>query len=32
VRRLRRKVDEPFSEQLIQTRRGVGYVAEAPLR
>ena len=30
VRRLRKKVDEPFSPQLIQTRRGVGYVAEAP--
>lgn len=32
VRRLRKKVDEPFPEQLIQTRRGVGYVAEAALR
>lgn len=25
VRRLRRKVDDPFPEKLIQTRRGVGY-------
>ncbi len=28
VRRLRRKVDEPFPEKLIQTRRGVGYALE----
>jgi two-component system copper resistance phosphate regulon response regulator CusR len=28
VRRLRRKVDEPFGTPLIRTRRGVGYVAE----
>lgn len=26
VRRLRRKVDEPFSDKLIRTVRGVGYV------
>lgn len=32
VRRLRRKVDEPFQEPLIRTRRGVGYVAEASAR
>jgi two-component system copper resistance phosphate regulon response regulator CusR len=31
VRRLRRKVDEPFGAPIIQTRRGVGYVAEAPM-
>ncbi len=30
VRRLRRKVDDPFADKLIQTRRGVGYVVEAP--
>jgi two-component system copper resistance phosphate regulon response regulator CusR len=29
VRRLRRKVDEPFGSPIIQTRRGVGYVAES---
>ncbi len=28
VRRLRRKVDEPFTEKLIHTIRGVGYVFE----
>lgn len=28
VRRLRRKVDDPFPVKLIQTRRGVGYVVE----
>jgi len=28
VRRLRRKVDEPFTPKLIQTVRGVGYVLE----
>ncbi len=28
VRRLRRKVDEPFAEKLIHTIRGVGYVFE----
>jgi two-component system copper resistance phosphate regulon response regulator CusR len=26
IRYLRRKVDDPFEEKLIQTRRGVGYV------
>jgi two-component system copper resistance phosphate regulon response regulator CusR len=26
IRYLRRKVDDPFDEKLIQTRRGVGYV------
>ncbi|HEX21713.1 MAG TPA: winged helix family transcriptional regulator, partial [Actinobacteria bacterium] len=25
IRRLRKKVDEPFTEQLIKTIRGVGY-------
>jgi two-component system copper resistance phosphate regulon response regulator CusR len=30
VRRLRRKVDDPFPDKLIQTRRGVGYALEAP--
>lgn len=30
VRRLRRKVDDPFPGKLIQTRRGVGYLLEAP--
>lgn len=28
VRRLRRKVDDPFTEKLIRTIRGVGYVLE----
>jgi two-component system copper resistance phosphate regulon response regulator CusR len=28
VRRLRRKLDDPFSEKLIHTIRGVGYVLE----
>jgi two-component system copper resistance phosphate regulon response regulator CusR len=28
VRRLRRKVDEPFGKDLIHTVRGVGYVLE----
>ncbi len=30
VRRLRKKVDDPFPEKLIRTQRGVGYVLEAP--
>lgn len=30
VRRLRRKVDEPFPVKLIQTQRSVGYRLEAP--
>ena len=30
VRRLRAKVDEPFSVRLIRTVRGMGYVLEAP--
>ena len=30
VRRLRRKIDEPFEAKLIQTVRGMGYVLEAP--
>ncbi len=29
VRRLRRKVDDPFRQKLIHTRRGMGYVCEA---
>ncbi len=29
VRRLRRKVDDPFAQKLIHTRRGMGYVCEA---
>jgi len=29
VRRLRRKVDDPFGQKLIHTRRGMGYVCEA---
>jgi two-component system copper resistance phosphate regulon response regulator CusR len=29
VRRLRRKVDDPFPQKLIQTRRNLGYVLEA---
>lgn len=29
VRRLRRKVDEPYPLKLIQTRRGIGYILEA---
>jgi len=28
VRRLRSKVDDPFSRKLIHTVRGVGYVLE----
>lgn len=31
VRRLRRKVDDPFSVKLIHTIRGVGYVLEDPV-
>lgn len=30
VRRLRSKVDDPFSQKLLRTVRGVGYVLEAP--
>ena len=30
VRRLRKKVDDPFPEKLIRTQRGVGYIIEAP--
>ena len=30
IRRLRKKVDDPFSCKLIQTIRGVGYVLEEP--
>ena len=30
VRRLRAKVDEPFTPRLIRTVRGMGYVLEAP--
>lgn len=29
LRRLRRKVDDPFPVKLIQTRRGIGYTLEA---
>jgi DNA-binding response OmpR family regulator len=29
IRYLRRKVDDPFEEKLIHTRRGVGYVLGA---
>ncbi len=29
IRRLRRKIDDPFAEKLIHTRRGMGYVCEA---
>jgi len=29
VRRLRRKIDDPFPRKLIHTRRGMGYVCEA---
>ncbi|WP_292038434.1 heavy metal response regulator transcription factor [Massilia sp. UBA6681] len=29
VRRLRRKIDDPFTRKLIHTRRGMGYVCEA---
>ncbi|WP_228896570.1 heavy metal response regulator transcription factor [Pseudoduganella aquatica] len=28
VRRLRRKIDDPFQQKLIHTRRGMGYVCE----
>ena len=28
VRRLRRKIDDPFDQKLIHTRRGMGYVCE----
>ncbi|MET0265746.1 MAG: heavy metal response regulator transcription factor [Duganella sp.] len=28
IRRLRRKVDDPFAQKLIHTRRGMGYVCE----
>ena len=30
IRNLRRKVDEPFGEKLIQTVRGSGYRISAP--
>lgn len=30
IRRVRKKVDDPFEAKLIQTRRGVGYLLEAP--
>lgn len=30
IRRLRRKVDDPFPVRLIQTRRNLGYVIEQP--
>jgi len=30
VRRLRRKVDDPFPQRLVQTHRGVGYRLEVP--
>jgi two-component system copper resistance phosphate regulon response regulator CusR len=30
IRRLRRKVDDPFPEKLIQTSRNLGYVLERP--
>lgn len=30
VRRLRRKVDDPFPVKLIHTCRGIGYILEAP--
>ncbi|MGI4844017.1 MAG: heavy metal response regulator transcription factor [Janthinobacterium lividum] len=29
VRRLRRKIDDPYTHKLIHTRRGMGYVCEA---
>jgi len=29
IRRLRRKLDAPFAQKLIHTRRGMGYVCEA---
>jgi two-component system copper resistance phosphate regulon response regulator CusR len=29
IRRLRRKLDDPFPVKLIHTRRGMGYVCEA---
>jgi len=29
VRRLRRKIDDPFEQKLIHTRRGMGYVCDA---
>jgi len=29
IRRLRRKLDDPFAQKLIHTRRGMGYVCEA---
>jgi len=31
IRRLRRKLDDPFPVKLIHTRRGMGYVCEAAL-
>jgi DNA-binding response OmpR family regulator len=30
IRRLRRKIDEPFEEKLIETVRGVGYKLRKP--
>ena len=29
IRYLRRKIDDPFEQKLIQTRRGVGYILQA---
>lgn len=31
IRRLRDKIDRPFTQPLIQTRRGLGYVLEEPI-
>ena len=30
VRRLRRKIDDPFPEKMIETARGLGYRIRAP--
>ena len=30
VRRLRRKLDDPFPKKMLRTVRGVGYVLEVP--
>jgi two-component system, OmpR family, copper resistance phosphate regulon response regulator CusR len=32
MRRLRGKVDDPFSHKLLRTVRGVGYVLEEPAK
>ena len=32
VRRLRRKIDDPFTEKMIETARGLGYRIRPPAK